>query len=70
MRVSAAHLRWAEVVCCMEHAHAKRLREMFPAETRAVRLVVLGIADDYRRDDPELVARLTELVPAAVEASR
>lgn len=69
-RVSARDLDWADRVLCMEAAHRDRaLRVDGSAETRA-KLRVLDIPDDYRRDDPELVAMLRAQVDALLEGAR
>ena len=61
-------LRWAELVLVMEERHKKRIAQRFPNAARQVRVEVLGIPDDYRFMDPELVALLEEGVGPLVEA--
>ena len=67
-RVSVDLLRWADRVVCMERRHAKTLRRDFGPHLTDVRVVTLGIADDYEPGDPALVrllrARLAELLNA------
>jgi predicted protein tyrosine phosphatase len=53
--VSQELLDWADVVFCMENKHAATIRHKFSLR---VPVVVLDIADDFVRDDPELVAIL------------
>ncbi len=60
VRVTAGHLGWAEVIFVMEKRHAERLRAKFGPELRGKPLVTLRIPDNYRLDDPALVARLHE----------
>lgn len=55
-----AHLAWADLVLVMEEAHRDTIAQRF-GETRKV--VVLGIPDDFRRGDPELVKLLHARVP-------
>ncbi len=52
--VSEKDLAWANVVICMEYAHARRLREMF-SHAQLPPTEVLDIDDDYEFMDPELV---------------
>ena len=54
---------------CMEDKHARRLRAEFPSQLKYKKLHVLGIPDNYRYMDPELVADLEELVPIFLDTS-
>ncbi len=62
VRINADHLRWADLVLCMERKHVRRLREMFPDSLQGKRVVCLDIPDDFGFMDPELV----ELLAAAL----
>ena len=64
VKVTAAHLVWADLVFCMERKHADRLREKFPEETADKPLVVLRIPDEFQRDDPALIELLREKLSA------
>ena len=64
VRVTAGHLGWAETVFVMERRHADRLREKFADELRDKSLVLLRIPDNYRFQDPALVALLREKLAA------
>ena len=61
--VSAADLKWANIVFAMEPKHRQRLRADFPGQTKYLELRVLHIPDDYQFMDEELV----EEIVAAVE---
>lgn len=56
----AADLEWADVVLVMENEHKRRLRGHLREALGTTRVVVLGVPDIFERDDPELVALLTE----------
>ena len=60
VRVAAGHLGWADVIFVMEKKHAERLHAKFGAELRGKLIVNLRIPDDYRFEDPALVALLHE----------
>jgi predicted protein tyrosine phosphatase len=60
VRVTAGHLGWADVVFVMEKRHAERLQAKFAAELRGKPVVCLRIPDQYRLQDPRLVALLRE----------
>ena len=53
-------LLWADVVFVMERRHKQLLMERFPLSLVDKQLIVLGIEDDYRFGDEELVAILKE----------
>ncbi len=60
VRVAAGHLGWADVVFVMEKKHADRLRAKFGEALRGKPVINLRIPDDYRFQDPALVALLRE----------
>jgi predicted protein tyrosine phosphatase len=64
VRVAAGHLGWANVIFVMEKRHADRLRAKFGPELRGKPVVNLRIPDDYRFEDPALVALLRERLHA------
>jgi predicted protein tyrosine phosphatase len=53
--VSADLIEWADLVFAMESVHRRRLQERFTPLFRTKRIVVLGIPDDYKYMEPELV---------------
>ena len=64
IKLTAGHVGWADLVFCMEKAHAARVQEKFSQELGAKPLIVLRITDDYEFMDPALVDLLrTELEP-------
>ena len=62
-RVSADLVEWADVVVAFEPRHRRRLAAAFGPALRRVRVVVLGIADDYAFLDPALVEVLRRRLP-------
>jgi len=64
--VQARDLQWADVVCVMESKHRDRLRAGHGRLARGVDIVVLGIPDDYRFMDPDLVDLLEDIVPVVL----
>lgn len=63
-RVTESDLRWAEVVIVMEDEHKARLRADFRRVLGDKPIHVLGIPDEYRFMDPELVEELRRSVGA------
>ncbi|MBB5035949.1 protein tyrosine phosphatase [Prosthecobacter dejongeii] len=61
-RVSEKSLRWADVVCVMEHWQKKRLRDDFPEVVSDLQIEVLDIPDDYEYMDPALIELIRERV--------
>ena len=60
--VSAELVEWADKIFVMEEEHRKLIVQQFPEV--AFKITVLGIEDNYYRDDPRLKAILMEkLVP-------
>jgi predicted protein tyrosine phosphatase len=68
--VSSEAIEWADIVLVMEPAHRDKLSRDFGALLRSKRVVVLGIADDYRFMQPELIALLEERVRRFVDLPR
>ena len=59
--VSAADIKWADLIFVMEQKHKDRIRAAFPGPTRYAKIHVLDIPDDYNYGDPELM----ELIKAS-----
>ncbi len=59
-RVSWRDLEWADLVLVMEEKHRSRLKAEHPRLLQHKALYVLGIPDEYRFMDPELVELLEE----------
>jgi predicted protein tyrosine phosphatase len=66
--VSAADVKWADVVLVMETKHRQRLQAQFAKLLRFTPLYVLDIPDEYRFMDPELVEILEDVVPGYLTA--
>jgi predicted protein tyrosine phosphatase len=63
-RVSASDIAWADVILVMEEKHRSRLVSEYADLLDGKAVHVLGIPDDYRYMDPELVDELTSPVAA------
>lgn len=53
--LSAELVDWADVIFVMEKQHQRKLSDSFKAQLRGKRVVCLGIPDDYKFMQPELV---------------
>jgi predicted protein tyrosine phosphatase len=60
--VSADLIDWADLVFAMEDVHRKRLHKQFGSLLRTKRVIVLGIPDNYKYMDAELINILKERV--------
>lgn len=69
-RVRESDLQWADLVLVMEHKHRQRLQARFRQTAHRVPIEVLAIPDDYRFEDPALIALLDDLVPPILERYR
>ena len=65
--IDAAMVAKADVIFCMEAGHRDRLRKRFKPVLDGKQVIVLGIPDEYERDQPELIALLREKVPPFLE---
>lgn len=62
--VTEGHLRWADIIFCMEKSHVNRLRRKFPEALQGKRVVCLHIPDEYEFMHPDLLDELrAKLVP-------
>jgi predicted protein tyrosine phosphatase len=68
--VTLEDLRWADVVFVMESKHRDRLQASFARAIAHKPLHVLGIPDDYKYMDPELVEILEAEADAFLDGSR
>lgn len=66
-RVSAADIAWAEVILVMEEKHRARLLADYADLLAGKTVHVLGIPDEYRYMDSELVDKLTGAVAAILD---
>jgi predicted protein tyrosine phosphatase len=60
--VSADLVEWADLVFAMERVHKRRLQQRFSALLRAKRVIVLGVPDNYKYMQPDLVRILESAV--------
>ncbi len=58
--VSNDLIAWADVIFTMERQHRQKLERNYRKALHEKRIVVLGIPDNYRFMDPELVSLLRE----------
>lgn len=58
LQVDADLIEWADLIVAMERSHSRNLAKAFPALMRGKEVTVLGIPDDYRYMQPELVELL------------
>lgn len=65
--VSADDIEWADVVVCMERAHASKLKRKFDRLLRAKRVVVLDIRDEYDYIAEDLITVLRERMATRVK---
>lgn len=65
--VSADDVAWADVVFVMEDKHRQRLEAAFPGELLHKSVHVLGIPDDYKYMDPELIEELLASVGSLLD---
>lgn len=56
--VSKELIDWADMIFVMEDHHKEALREIDPESEK--KIIVLGVGDNYLRNDPELVGVLKE----------
>lgn len=57
--VTIKDIRWADIICVMEHKHRSRLHGEFRDELNNKQLHVLDIPDDYTYMDPDLIELLS-----------
>ena len=65
--ISADLIEWADLVFAMERVHKRRLQQSFRLQLRAKRVIVLGIPDNYKYMDPELVQMLESAVQPYIQ---
>jgi predicted protein tyrosine phosphatase len=64
-RLTTRELVWADVVAVMEEAHRATIEASWPHHGHKV--VVLGVADEYDPDEPELRAVLAPKIREVIE---
>ena len=60
--VSGDLIEWADVILVMETIHRDKISSKYRKLLKGKRLAVLGIPDDYKRMQPELIRLLEEKV--------
>lgn len=68
--LSADLVAWADMVVCMERVHQRKLQRDFAGMLKGKQVTVLGLKDDYRFMDPELVERIKTKFPRWFEEQR
>lgn len=58
LQVDADLIEWADLIVAMERSHSRKLVRDFSRLMRDKQIAVLGITDDYRCMQPELIALL------------
>ena len=58
MRLSSEQLEWADIIFVMENAHRRQLSKNYKKHLKRQRIIVLGIPDNYKYMDAELVRLL------------
>ena len=68
-QVTLDDIRWADIILAMEQKHANRIRADFRQAVAHKTVRVLGIPDDYKYMQNELVALLRERVMPLIRAN-
>lgn len=68
-QITLDDVRWADLIVCMEDKHANRIKADFRQAVAHKTIRVLGIPDDYKYMQPELVEFLRQRVMPLIEAS-
>jgi predicted protein tyrosine phosphatase len=68
--ISPDLLAWADIIFVMENIHRRKPNERFGPILKKKRLIVLGIPDQYRYMDPELVRVLKVKVSHYIKPER
>ena len=58
----SSDIKWSDVIMVMEKKHKQRITAKFPGETKYKEIHVLGIEDNYRFMDDELIEVLQDCV--------
>lgn len=67
IRLSAKTIDWADIVFVMEKKHKQRMQENFPTETKEKQIVILGIPDEYKFMDSELIEEIRSKVDEYID---
>ena len=55
VQVNASLIKWADLIFVMETKHEKRILQNFKEVSANKEIIVLGIEDEYKFMDPELI---------------
>lgn len=58
IKISESLVSWANVVFAMEEKHERYIRNNYPELSREIEFINLGIPDDYKYMDEELINEL------------
>ncbi|MFC5472240.1 low molecular weight protein tyrosine phosphatase family protein [Cohnella suwonensis] len=67
IRVTEGHIGWADMIFVMEKKHIRRLKDKFSFILLQKQLICLGIPDDYKFMDEELIEILKSRVSEYLE---
>ena len=67
VRVSEAHVEWADIIFVMEHKHVEWLRDRFKKALAGKRLICLEIPDRYGYMSFELIKVLRKRLSAYID---
>ena len=62
IRLTEKHLLWADIIFVMENRHRQIIKQKFPINLDARKIIVLDIPDEYQYMDEELVLSLKAAV--------
>ena len=58
IKVTSGHIGWVDVIFVMEKKHLRRIQEKYGEMLNDKKVIVLGITDDYRFMDEDLIEML------------
>ncbi len=67
IKVTEGHIGWSDFIFVMEKKHVRRLTEKFAGTLQKKKLICLGIPDDYKFMDEELIEILKARVSEYIE---
>jgi len=65
--VSTEDIEWAEYIFVMEQTHKNKLQQKFKTVIKNQHVICLGILDDYKYMDKELIKILLKKVPKFID---
>ena len=60
-------IEWADIIVAMEPVHKSKLTRKFRAQLKGKHVVVMGIPDNYKFMQPELISLLKTKLPRIVK---